>query len=83
MYGLRYDPEETVNDCNICNLIGHAAAGAQAAIVALEVTRLDWITDIFITSGSIFDKIKKLLALFLLLTALGVNIDIIWRSKYI
>ena len=27
MYGLRFDPEETVNDCAICNLIGHAAAG--------------------------------------------------------
>ena len=83
MYGLRFDPEETVNDCHICNLIGHAAAGAQASIVHLELTRDDWLTDVFVGNGDIFTKIKKLLGVFAVLTAFGVNIDIIWRSLYI
>ena len=83
MYGLRFDPEITVNECAMCNLIGHASAGAQTAIVELENTRDDWINELFIQEGQVFQKIKKLLAIFLLLTAFGVNLDIIWRSTYI
>ena len=39
VYGFMNDPDPNVDECQMCNALGWATAGAQHGIVDLEITR--------------------------------------------
>ena len=48
LYGLHSNPAPTVNECFLCDRLGLAIGAIQIALVDLQVTRPDWITDAII-----------------------------------
>ena len=71
-------PPETVDECYLCDKLGRHIGALQIGIAALERDRESWIDKNEIDSLGFFDKIKILLSIYILVWAIGYNIDEIW-----
>lgn len=80
MYSL---PDEFVDDCALCDKLGRHFGGIQVAVSRLEAGRSAWVNQDAINSLGFFDKIKALLAIYVLVWSIGYNIDEIWNSNVI
>ena len=70
----------TVDDCALCDKLGRHIGALQLGIAALERDRLSWIDQNEIGGLGFFDKIKILLSIYILVWAVGYNIDEIWNT---
>ena len=82
-YAMYSFPDEFVDDCALCDKLGRHFGGIQVAVSRLESGREAWVNQDAINSLGFFDKIKSLLAIYVLVWSIGYNIDEIWNSNVI
>ena len=79
LYGLTLLPPTEVMQCHICMVFGEAFGQMQEGIVGLEAARLLWVNPRDILNLKFWDRVNRLLFVYLMCLTVFTNLDRIFR----
>ena len=79
LYGLTVLPPTNVMQCHICMVFGEAFGQMQEGIVGLEAARNLWVHKADILNMKFWDRLNRLLFVYLMVLTVFTNLDRIFR----